>query len=317
MPNPLPSDLHVNRFLTDISIAYIQKADRFIATQVFPLVPSAKQPDLYPVYDKGDWTRLAARKRAPGTESAGGGWDMSCGSFYCEVRAVHKDITDEDRANQDEPINMDRDATEWVTQQLLMERDQTFVTNYFGTGIWATDAVGGTDFTKWSESSSNPVLDIDNYKNAVASLTGYEPNVLVLSPGVFTALKNNDAVLERIKYTQQGKVTTDLLAGLFDLDKVLVPKGVINSGEEGGSDDLDFIFPEGALLVYAAPNPSKLQPSAGYCFSWSGLLGAGRDGNRIKTFRMEHLGSDRVEGEMAYDLKVVAADLGVFFSDPI
>jgi hypothetical protein len=31
---------------------------------------------------------------------------------------------------------------------------------------------------------------------------------------------------------------------------------------------------------------------------------------RIKRFRMEHLASDRIEGEMAYDFKVVATELG-------
>ena len=57
-----------------------------------------------------------------------------------------------------------------------------------------------------------------------------------------------------------------------------------------------------------------MTPSAGYSFSWNGYLGAGPDGNRVKQFRMENLASDRVELEIAFDMKLVAADLGYFFN---
>jgi hypothetical protein len=57
-----------------------------------------------------------------------------------------------------------------------------------------------------------------------------------------------------------------------------------------------------------------LVPSAGYTFSWTGLLGSGAEGGRISKFRMEHLKADRIELEQAFDLKLVAADLGYFFN---
>jgi hypothetical protein len=43
-------------------------------------------------------------------------------------------------------------------------------------------------------------------------------------------------------------------------------------------------------------------------------LGAGAEGNRIRSFRMEQLGADRVEIDMSFDLKLVSADLGAFWS---
>jgi hypothetical protein len=56
-----------------------------------------------------------------------------------------------------------------------------------------------------------------------------------------------------------------------------------------------------------------MTPTAGYTFSWNGLLGASAMGGRIKKFRMENLSSDRVEIEMAFDQKLVSADLGYFW----
>jgi hypothetical protein len=60
-----------------------------------------------------------------------------------------------------------------------------------------------------------------------------------------------------------------------------------------------------------------MQPSAGYTFTWNGYLGGNNKGVRIKNFRMEHIASDRIEGEMTYDMKVVAKDLGVFWSSVV
>ena len=80
--------------------------------------------------------------------------------------------------------------------------------------------------------------------------------------------------------------------------------------------DMNFIFgDEQALLTYSERSPGIMKPSAGYTFSWTGMRGAGANGGRIKRFRMEHLESDRVEIEMAFDQKQVASDLGAFFND--
>ena len=76
-----------------------------------------------------------------------------------------------------------------------------------------------------------------------------------------------------------------------------------------------YVWGTSALLAYAAPAPGLLQPSAGYIFTWDGLLGAGAYGTRIKRFRMENIESNRVEGESAYDMHKVGANLGAYWSD--
>ena len=70
-------------------------------------------------------------------------------------------------------------------------------------------------------------------------------------------------------------------------------------------------------MCYAPKAAAMKTPSAGYTFTWNGYLGGNSEGLRIKRFRMDPIASDRVEGEMTYDMKVVAADLGVFASDVV
>lgn len=325
MPQPTRGDVHVNQPLTNISIAYIQDQNNFIADKVFPNIPVPKQSDRYFVYDRSSWFRDEAQLRAPGTESAGGGWDIdNTPTYYANVWAIHKDVDDQIRANADSPINMDRDSTEWVTQQLMIRREKAWASKYFAQSIWATDRQGvaagptGTQFLQWDDPAATPIEDITTSALNVEQLTGFRPNTLVLSPYVFNAIKNNADVIDRVKYTQTGVVTTDMLAGLFEVDRVLVARGVNDTANEGATSVYDYIISnKAALLVYSNPRPSILQPSGGYTFSWNGLLGAGAAGNRIKRFRMEELSSDRIEGEMAFDQKLIAADLGVFFYDAI
>lgn len=314
MPQPSRSDVHVNRPLTNISIAYIQRAEDFIADKVFPIVPVMKQSDRYFVYTKESWFRTEARIRAPSSESAGSGFALdNTPSYFADVWAVHKDVDDQTRANSDQPLDMDRDSTMFVTQQLLLRREKQFMSQYMALGVW-TGGPGAVDFVPsavWSDYvNSNPMADIDTIKNNIKKNTGYMPNTLVLAPDVFFILRNHPIVVDRIKYTQRGIVTEDILASLFGVEKLVVALVTNDTAAEGETGVFSYLTSKKFLLVYAAPSPSILQPTGGYIFSWQGLFGAGAQGNRIMSFRMEHLKSDRIEGEMAFAMKLVGADLG-------
>jgi hypothetical protein len=326
---PKMQDAHIDRAMTNISVAYMQEASAFIADQVFPIVPVKRQSDVFYVYNKGDFMRDEAALRGAYSESAGGDYGVAASDpYYCRKHAFHKDVAPEERANYDEPLNADVDATEFVSQKMLIRREMEWATRFFKTGLWGTEinggaavanggAVNGGTVVYWSTDTSDPIKDITSTSVTMASETGYRPNVLVLSPFVFNALKNHPDILDRIKYTQKGIVTNDLLATLFEVDKVLVAWSVVNSAAKGATDSVDFIMGKHALLCYSAPSPALKKPSAGYIFAWTGLEGSGAYGNRIVRLPMDMLGlgTERIEGELAFDAKQICADLGVFFKD--
>lgn len=324
MPNPIRQDIHVDRPLTNMSVAYIQKVTAFIAAQMFPVIGVQKQSDRYFVYDKGDWFRDEAKERIPGVESAGGGYDIdNTPSYFCKAWGYHQDVTDADRANSDSPLAPDRDATEFVTQKLLIRREVEWVTRFFSTGIWTTEWTGAAarnegalQFKYWNLANSTPIDDIAFAQISIQAITGMKPNVLAIGPWVYKALRNHADILDRIKYTERGIVTKELLAALFDVDKVVVAEGVRNTAAKGASDAVNFIAGKHAMLAYAEPNPGLKKPSAGYIFAWNGLLGAGAYGNTMARIPMPWLGrgTERIEGEMAFDANVIAADLGFFYN---
>ena len=320
MAQPHINSVHVDAILTNISIGYLQNQDNFIADKVFPVIPVDKKSDKYFVYNKNDWFRDEAQRRADATESAGGGFNLSTDTYSADVFAFHKDVGDQLLANADAPLNPLREAAEFVTRRLMLRRELQFVSDFFKTGVWATDVTGvsgtpGSGETKqWSDyTASDPIDDIEEAKSDILGATGMEANTLVLGYETFRTLKNHPDLVDRIKYTSSQTITTDMLAAMFDIPRVLVAKAVQATNKEGLTQAYDFAFGKKAALYHVAPNPGLLTPSAGYTFSWTGVSGGLGQVIGTSQFRMESLKADRVEAEMAFDNKVTGADLGYFW----
>lgn len=326
MPYVIPSrsDVHVNRPLTNISIAFLQAAGAFVADSVFPNIPVDKQSDRYFTYDRGEFNRDDMQQRAPGTESAGSKYTIdSTPNYFANVWGLHKDVPDQIRENADSPLSLDKEATEFLTLKALIRREVQWAANYFTTGVWTTDITGvasspgANQVLQWNDPNSTPVETIRAAKTVVGESTGFRPNVLVLGRKVFDALLDHPDIVGRFDRGQTTGVavaTRQTLAALFELDDVLVMDSIRNTAAEGQTASHSFIGGKKALLAYRAPSPGIMVPSAGYTFSWKGQSGSGPAGTRMFKFRMEWLRSDRVEIEMAMDQKKIAADLGYFFN---
>ena len=323
MPQPTPGDVHVDRLLTNVSIAYLQAETSFIAGRVFPQLPVNFKSDKIAIFDKQPWMRSQARPRALASESAGGGYTVSTTTYTCEVYGIHKDVDDQVRANSDQPFTPDRNATQWVTQQLLLQREIQWMSDFFAASKWTTEWAGSgsaSDYTAgtvlyWDNTNATPIADVINAGTAVQELIGMRPNVLVIQRKVYDKLKTCADIEDRIKYTSAASIDLAMLARLFEVEEVMIAEAVYDSAAEGAAASQSFIAGTHALLAYRTRTPSLETPSAGYIPTWTGYLGAGAFGNRIKKFRQEQLNSDRVEGELAYDMLITCADAGLFFND--
>jgi len=315
---------HIDRALTNISVAYMQGADAFIADKVFPIIRVQKQSDVYFEYSKADNFRNEVQERGRGAESAGGNWNVHIADpYYCRKYAYHYDITEEERVNYDKPLDVERDTVEWLGHKMLLKREIDFANKFFKTGVWRTDTNKTSD--KWSSQTSDPVKDVNDAMLQMAEETAVKPNFAIMSPDVFYALKNHEGIMDRIKYTQKGIITLDLIASLFELDRIYVPWAVYNDEaqvpkmtEPADSEtkiNMNFIYKGCMLLGHCAGRPSLKAPTAGYIFAWTGLEGASAFGNRMVRIKMDQLGlgTERFEMEMAYDMRVISKDCGHFF----
>jgi hypothetical protein len=283
-----------------------------------------KKSDKYFVYTKNDWFRDEAQRRADATESAGSGYNLGTETYSADVWAFHKDVGDQTKANADSPLNPLREAAEFVTQRLLLRREVQFVSDYMTTSVWGKDYTGvagapSTDeFKQWSDyANSDPIENVEGGKAQILSTTGFEANTLVLGYETFRKLRHHPDIVDRIKYTSSSVVTSDMLARMFEVDRVLVAKSIRATNNEGATGAYSFNVGKVAWLGHVAPNPGLLTPSAGYIFSWTGVSGGLGQTVGTSQIRMDALKADRVEAEVAFDNKVVSSDLGVYFASAV
>lgn len=331
MPQPTVTDVHVSQALTNISTAYFQDNSVYVADKVFPMVPVQHQTDVYYVWTKGDFFRDEAQQRADASESAGTGVTLSTATYSAKVWALHQDIGTQIRGNADAAIDLDVVSTRHLMQKLMIRRDRIFMSTFMISTPWganvatgataASGAVPGTTNTVYwdDDANSDPFTDIAFAQTTILQSTGYMPNRLLLSWNAFQALRKNPLIIDRIKYTTPtfaGTITENLLAQAFDIEQVIVSKAVYNTAAEGVAASMSFVSGKNALLVYAAPSPGLMQPTAGYTFGWAGFTGLNNLGIRAAQIPLPWLGIGTIRNEvdMAFDMQVVGADLGFFFS---
>lgn len=317
---PKQSDANVNGPLTNLSVACAQNISGFVSDVVFPPVNTRHSSGTYFEFPPEAWLRDEAKKRAPCTESVGGDYDLVTKPYNTCKYAYHKDICDDVLDDAADVLDLETAATRFVTQKLLLRKDCAFADAYFKTGVWTTDfdvtADGGGG--AWDQPGATPIKDIRDQICAQGLLCGQDPNTIVFARKTWNALLDSPDLIARVGFGTPGnpsQVTMNLVAQLLGLDRVIVASAIKNTAKEGATPGLtnEHILQEGALLVYAAPNPGLMIASAGYSFNWTGRRGTGSNGMRMKRFAMDHLEAMRIEGDIYFEHKLVAPDMGTFF----
>lgn len=319
--------LHTNRPLTNMSQSLFQSLDGFLHDRVFPTLPVDKRSDKYTVYPRGQFNRNPMKKRAPGTESAGVGYDVSEDNFYCDVFSLHVDLAEQDEANADEQFDLDYEAMQLLTMAAKIHREVDWATRYWALSKWGRDITGvaatptADQFIFWDDyTNSNPLVDVEREMENMIGKGLPRPNVLVMDRRTWGKLKNHPIILDRINRGQTSgpaMVMKDAVAALMELDRIIVGEGVQNTAVEGAADVHTRILGDNALLLHVAPRIGRYAQTAGLTFAWRGFLGSNASGIRIKRIAAPLLESRRIEIESAFATKVVSADLGCFFSNTL
>lgn len=315
---------HYDAPLTAFSVAYMQSDQGFVAHKVFPVAPVSNASDVYPVWPRGNFYRDDVAVRPMGGRTPIQGIKVTWTSYLIEEEGLTATIDDRERANQTDPINTERAKTKMLMSQHLIHAERKFAAAFFKTGVWATDVTGvasaptANQTIFWNLSTSDPIVEIRKRRRAIRNATGVMPNVLVLGADVEQALLDNAVVIARVS---GGATRSDpALIELADLERafglrVLVASGIWNSANEDATETMAGILnAKSALLAYAAPNPGLEEPSAGYTLAWNGLLGGQAAGVSVRRWRQDPERSDFIEASTAHTQKLVASDLGLFFS---
>lgn len=329
-----PSAVHIDAPLTNLTVAFLQDANGFIADRVFPKVSVAKKTDKYYIYNRADFNRTGqVQARAPRTQAPRVGMSLSTDTYSADVYSLATDYDFFTLANEDAALDIRAAGAQMLTHQLLIDREIKWASSYFAGGIWGTDWDGvassptAAQVIQWSDyTNSTPIADVTRIMRTVQLKSGgFKPNVMVVGKEVRDTLVNHPTILARLNggatVTNPALVTDAKLAEIFGVEEFMVMETVKNTAAEGLTESNSFIGGKLAGFYYRPRSSGLMIPSAGYTFTWDELEGASGHGIAIKSYRGDYLAIDGVaevlEANMAYDHKVVSADLGAIIDSVI
>lgn len=300
---PLRTQVYTDPLLSDVSIAYTNPS--YVADMVFPEIMVKSRTGLYFKYDKSK-LRINNDLRAPGTRSNRVQYGLTQLAFGpLQEHSLEQAIPDEDREDAVAPLDLDTDATDNLTEMILLTKE------YDAKRILTTAATGYTNSaegyvtlsgtSQWSDyANSDPISVVRTAIDKVKKNILKKPNTLMLGYEVFSKLINHPAILERIKYSQLGVVTADLLSKVFDIEKVIIAEAEYNSAAEGATDSLSYLWGKDAWVLYITPKPGVRTISYGYTLR--------RGARVVKRWREEAEEQDVVKVKDIYEHKVMAIE---------
>ena len=332
MPMLTPSQVHIDAPLTNLTLAYLQSQENFIADKVFPTVDVSKQSDKYYKYNRDEFNRSGQRNLlAPRTRPERVGMSISNDNYFADVWGLATDFDEQTLANEDAALEIRSMGAQMLTHNMLIDREKDFVTNFFSDNIWGTnwDGVasggeGATAVVNWDDyTNATPIVDVRRLARTVQLKSGgFKPNTMVVSKAVRDVLVDHPDILARLNggatVSNTALITNAKLAEIFEVENFYVLEAIENTAAEGATESNAYIGGNNAMLCYTPASAGLRAPAAGLTFAWNSLPGASFSGLTVESFTGDFL---RVEGiaeeihvKMAYDMKIVGADLGGFIN---
>jgi hypothetical protein len=253
MPDAHIGTIHFDRLLTNLAVVY--RNDEFIYDRVIPKLPVKNETDKFLIYGK-DNMRLDDDLWADGTVAKEVQYTTTEGTYSVRRHGLKSFVSDKKVKQSDSPLRPLVSAQNLLLDKIKLRQEKKAAT------LLRTTANNGAETTlsgndQWSDlANSDPIDDVVTAITTIHGKTAKRPNIIVIPFQVMMVLKQHPDILDRIKYSQKGVVTADLIAQVFEIPTVLVPGGLENTAKEGQTDVLAYLWGKDVWIGYQEPRPS-------------------------------------------------------------
>lgn len=309
-----PKLQRLDRVLTGISVGY--RNEEFVADVLAPAVRVNAQSDKYNVFDRRGFNAMEGL-RSPGARADEiPPREFSRDTYFAQEHAlvdiVPRETGEEGNADAGD-IDPLADSTEELTDMILLGREKALADLALDTTNYATghsDTLGASE--QWDEyGTSTPIADFKRARRVIHRAILREPNVAVLGYEVGSQLEDHPHFIERIKYSQRGVTTDEIIAEVTGVGRILRAGAMINGANIGQNEDNDYLWGRDAVLAWVPPRPGRRIPAYAYEFVFPysrGIRGAGgRDMPTERWYDQDH-DADKIRVRRRYDLKHIAVD---------
>ena len=313
------TDAQFDEVLTKRAVALLEdRTDFAVVNGAIPMIPTTAYNGNYKVWKAADFRRRNVEKRANGTEFKRVNLGVEERTFACQQEGYEIPVADRNRLEnemEDTTAKMVEDAYAQFDIRLAEKLNDTFFPHAkAGTAA----GTGDNEFIKWDGASSNPIKDIKKFKAEIKARLGVNPDTLLVTEDVYTALTENATILARLRTDADKEINAAKLAQFFGLDNVYVMAGAETTTAEGQDEqEIGAIAGGKALLYYKGRVAGAANPSAVKCFYNTNTYGAGSKGIIIQTYREEKITADVARVVQDFDIVVAMADGAILLKDVI
>lgn len=254
----MDGQLYIDAPLTSFSQQYRNESDAFIQDIVAPVVLVEKKTGKYAYYPKSNLKAPVNSLRTGEGKTARANFQVQWKS-YTELNehALKDGITKDEYDMYQDPLDPEQDTVSYLMDQLQLEREidvNSVLTNTSIVTQYATPSV------LWNATTGagSPFLDVETGIIQMLLNGLRAPNTIVMGYQVWSQLKNHPDLLDRVKYSQLGVLTTELFTSLFSnngISRTVVARAVYDSASEGLTATNTFIVGKNLWLIYSTPSP--------------------------------------------------------------
>lgn len=235
---PVPStgrDLHVDIPLSNVVVN--RRPAGFIADRFIPMTTTDKQSNMYYKFRHGEWRRYEAglTKRAPSTPAKKVHMSVASDNFFCQNYALGTDWPVEDEVNADQVLN-------WAQSNALFLTDRMAIDYEFRLAQLATTTTNVRTVLLascgWQNAGCLIYSNLLQFREQFRLATGVLPNGIILPEALRRFWQPNGELRDIIfGSVLPGAVSEQQIAGLLNLDNVLVPASQVNTFSESETEN--------------------------------------------------------------------------------
>ena len=300
----LKSSVVANPVLSITAAKFYADANAFIGRLMAPLFLTGLQAADYYVFDAANFLQVPTNiRRAPGTASSRSFLKLSDDTYHCREYTHEVPVDDRERAKYSNAFDADTAAVRRGTHVLMINHELRVQAKAESAGVPHSGVQ-----TKWDANGADPIGDVDAVKELIRLQCGMAPNRMFISQSVFNVLKELPAILDKIKYTQRGIVTPELLAPVFGVDMVCVAGAVISNSADGQALTPADIWGDNVYLTVTNPSQDLQTINFLRTFAWTQV--SGPDGILVTSYRDDPVKSDIHNVAQDMDEKLTGAECG-------
>lgn len=261
------SNVFVSPLLTNISLAY--KNEEYIAEKILPVVSVQKDTAQIATYGM-DNLRIEQALRAQGSGANEVSHSLTIGDHYIlHDHALKEFVSKEEEDNADKPISPRIDATENLTERMLVIKEKELADALGNTSVITQNVtLAGTD--QWSDfTNSDPFDDIKTGMEAVRTGSGKLPNSFIMSYAVMMTLMVHPDLIARLPGTlvvTADTVISALKLAFPNIKNIFVGSAQYNSAVEGATDALADIWGKNFVIAYISTRPTLKDRALGFTY---------------------------------------------------